>query len=589
MKKAALYARVSSDAQQKEGTIESQVVELKRQITTAGHVLVREYIDDGYSGTLLDRPALKQLRADLRSDAFDTVYFLAADRIARAAAHQTIIVDELLKHGKKITIAGKDYEENPENKFALTVMGAAAEFERAKIIERTTRGRLHWLRMGELSSTGHRIYGYHYLRKTPTSPAALVINEEQAAIVRSIFEMFASGNCGLVTISRFLEGHRIPTRTGRPQWNRDQIKFMLKNETYAGTRYYNRITAATEASREGNQVLRGKWVLRDRAEWIAVNVPAIVPRELFEKVQERLRQHEERYCQPVTRYLLSGLVQCGVCGSRCSSSRRYHKVKRLSGGVSVYHRSVYRCNRRARQYAHDLTQIERCHNSEIGTHILESKVFEMIRETMIDPGKLRGCLDCGRTDDRTTARELARVAKKMSALDEDRRQMIDKYAADQMTGEEYIAANRALDQKLERLVREKAKLAALRSPQHEDFVDASVRQFCATAKARLQAGNTDSDANRQFLLDHVERVIFDRYKVTLVGAVPVQAVSGPSKLPFRIKGTIDIAAIRSEFARRAALEAMRSIVPLSDGSVAATAPKHHALSQPHPRFAEIAV
>ena len=154
MKRAALYARVSSDAQQKEGTIESQLFALKKQIAAAGDVLVKEYIDDGYTGTLLDRPALNQLRADLKSDVFDTVYFLAADRIARAAAHQTIIVDELLKDGKKITIAGKDYEENPENKFALTVMGAANEFERAKIIERTTRGRLHRLRMGQLSSTG---------------------------------------------------------------------------------------------------------------------------------------------------------------------------------------------------------------------------------------------------------------------------------------------------------------------------------------------------------------------------------------------------------------------------------------------------
>ena len=108
----------------------------------------------------MDRPALERMRADLKTDLFDAVYFHSADRIARAAAHQTIIVDELLKHGKKITIAGKDYEENPENKFALTVMGAANEFERAKIIERTTRGRLHRLRMGQLSSTGHRIYGY---------------------------------------------------------------------------------------------------------------------------------------------------------------------------------------------------------------------------------------------------------------------------------------------------------------------------------------------------------------------------------------------------------------------------------------------
>ena len=62
MTKAVLYARVSSDAQQKEGTIESQVAELKRQIAAAGHELVKEYIDDGITGTILERPALEQLR-----------------------------------------------------------------------------------------------------------------------------------------------------------------------------------------------------------------------------------------------------------------------------------------------------------------------------------------------------------------------------------------------------------------------------------------------------------------------------------------------------------------------------------------------
>src|SRR5215468_6892853 len=83
MTKAALYARVSTDAQQKEGTIESQLVELRRQIKVAGHVLAEEYIDDGYTGTLLDRPALNRMRADLKTDRFDRIYFLAADRIAR--------------------------------------------------------------------------------------------------------------------------------------------------------------------------------------------------------------------------------------------------------------------------------------------------------------------------------------------------------------------------------------------------------------------------------------------------------------------------------------------------------------------------
>jgi hypothetical protein len=101
------------------------------------------------------------------------------------------------------------------------------------------------------------------------------------------------------------------------------------------------------------------------------------------------------------------------------------------------------------------------------------------------------------------------------------------------------------DRDLERLSREKAELiAALRSPLHEDFVDASVRQFCASANARLQAC-ANFDAKRQFLVGHVERVIYNRYKVTIAGSVPVQPAPGESKLQFRIEGEIDRKAVRS--------------------------------------------
>jgi DNA invertase Pin-like site-specific DNA recombinase len=573
MTKAALYARVSTDAQQKEGTIESQLVELRKQVAAAGHELVEEYIDDGCTGMVLDRPALNRMRADLKTDRFDRIYFLAADRIAREVEYQRIIVGELLKRGKQITINGKEYVQNPENKLTLTMLGAFAEFERAKIIERTTRGRLHRLRMGEMSSNGHRIFGYHYVKKTSTAPATLAINEEQAAVVRSIFEMFASGNYGLVTISRRLEERRILTATGRQRWDNDRIKSILKNETYTGTRYFNRIMHATDANREGKKVVRGKLIFRDRPDWIAVSVPAIVSRELFDLVQDKLRHHDARYCQPVTHYLLSGLVQCGVCGSGCSSFRGWRTLVHPSGKVSVYHYAAYRCNRRARENNHDRTQIERCENSVISTHILEGHVFEMIRETMLDPGKLRGCIGSGAgMDDLSTARELARAAQKIGALDQERRELISRYAADQMTGEEYIAANRALDDKLERLVRAKTKLAAaLQSTHHEDFVDASVRQFCATAKARLQACS-DLDANRQFLVDHIERVTYNRYHVTIAGFIPVRTESRENKLPFRIEGKINIAAIRTNSCRRAALAVMRSLPAVSDTATAEDRP-----------------
>jgi len=107
MTKAALYARVSADKQRLEGTIESQVAELKRQIALAGHVLVKEYIDDGYTGTVMDRPALEQLRTDLKTDAFDAIYFLCADRIAREVSYQNIIIAEIIKYRKQIIIRAR--------------------------------------------------------------------------------------------------------------------------------------------------------------------------------------------------------------------------------------------------------------------------------------------------------------------------------------------------------------------------------------------------------------------------------------------------------------------------------------------------
>ena len=121
MTKAALYARVSSERQKQEQTIESQVVELKRQIVAAGHVLVKEYIDDGYSGAEMDRPGLEQLRKELKGDTFDAIYFLCADRIAREASYQNIIISEFVKHRKQIIISGKDYVADPENKFTIVV------------------------------------------------------------------------------------------------------------------------------------------------------------------------------------------------------------------------------------------------------------------------------------------------------------------------------------------------------------------------------------------------------------------------------------------------------------------------------------
>jgi len=239
MKKAVLYARVSSDLQRKEKTIESQIIALKKQVASAGDILVKEYIDDGYSGARLDRPALDQLRKDLKTNLFETIYFLNSDRIARDVTYQNLIIGEILKAKKQIIINGKDYVHNPENKFTLTVLGAVAELERAKIIERVTRGKQLRLAQSELLGAGANTFGYDFTRRTPTSPAKLTINKTR--IVRYIFARYARGNCGMNQISRSLEDMGALTKTGKRVWTYSKLHVLLCNPTYTGVKYFNKM------------------------------------------------------------------------------------------------------------------------------------------------------------------------------------------------------------------------------------------------------------------------------------------------------------------------------------------------------------
>jgi site-specific DNA recombinase len=342
---------------------------------------VKEYIDDGYSGADMDRPGLEQMRQDLKADVFDRIYFLCNDRIAREVAHQLIIVDELRRHAKRIIINGRDYEENPENKLSLTMFGAFAEFERAKILERSKRGKLHRLRSGQVLGQGMSPYGYDYVSRTSTSNATLLVNEREAAIVRHIFEAFADGTpiCG---IARSLERQGIPTRLGRTLWDSTHLKTILQRHTYAGTRYYNTVTTITEPCGNGSGKRRRTYLPKDQSEWIGVKVPAIISPELFEKVQEKLRQNRGRYRRPPVQHLLGNLLQCGECGGAMFSYNRYYTRMTKEPRLGVYHKAAYTCIWRRRALAHDGGAVEKCHNSEIATHILESKVWELVHTSV---------------------------------------------------------------------------------------------------------------------------------------------------------------------------------------------------------------
>jgi DNA invertase Pin-like site-specific DNA recombinase len=532
MKRAALYARVSGDLQAKEGTIESQVLVLQKQIAAAGHVLVKEYIDNGFSGPRFDRPALTEMRKDVKTDVFDVIYFHDADRIAREVTIQTIIIEEILKHRKQLIINGKDYVKNPENKFTLTVLGAVAELERAKIIERVTRGKQLRLAQGQLLGCGVHTFGYDYIRKTPTSRPQMIINEREAEVVRYLFETYAGEQIGLDRIAKRLEDMQAITKTGKKLWRRSFLKTVLCNETYLGVKYFNKMRTIREYANPIYDIKHStkKNIKRSREDWIGVDVPAIISQELFDRVQERLKANRKRYRNPRQPQLLSTLVRCGCCGGSMYAYRRWERSKR-KGPPCVQHSMAYKCNWRFRQQLHSKnSQINRCTNPEIKGSLLEGRVLAMVKEVMLDPAKLRECMDFFREDAHAAElrlkREVKAIGGRLEALHEQKRRIIDIYASGDLSRDGYVDKNRELDGMIETLNARNKELAdntvLLRKT---GAIDTAIAQYCEGARVRFNKCS-DASSMRAFMLRYVEKVVYLKGKVSLYGRVPVRHEQG---------------------------------------------------------------
>ena len=187
---AALYARVSSDQQAHGGTIASQVASLRERIVADGTQLEPEHVflDEGYSGASLPRPALERLRDAASAGAVDRLYVHSPDRLARRYAYQVLLIEELRRVGVEIVFLNRPIGGSAEDDLLLQVQGMIAEYERAKILERGRRGRRHAARSGSVSAFCAAPFGYRYIAKAAGGGVArFEMVEEEARTVRQIF------------------------------------------------------------------------------------------------------------------------------------------------------------------------------------------------------------------------------------------------------------------------------------------------------------------------------------------------------------------------------------------------------------------
>ncbi|MEK5161215.1 recombinase family protein [Paenibacillus sp. FSL R5-0527] len=442
VRKVAIYSRVSTEDQAENGySIDAQLDTLRKYCELYGNEVVGEYVDRGVSGkSIKGRYELQRLLKDAEEAKFDEVIVWKFNRMARKNIDLLHIVDLLEKNN----IAFRSFSENfdtgtPMGRFALQMMGAVGELERNTIVDNVKMGHRQRAKTGR--HNGKVPLGYKVIEGKGDSrenKSVVVVVEEEAAIVRYIFEQYASGH-GLKTIANQLNhrGHR--TKTGKP-FSTTAIRDLLDNPMFIGKIRYNRYENWAERRRKG---ISNEPILVDG------NHPPIITEELWDKVK-LLRK--KKGSLPKKRfegeYLLTGLIRCPECGAAMTASRT---INRSKDGTKIT-RMYYSCGRFRSQGS------SVCHANSIRKHEAEQAVTSRIREAAVNPKVLQRVVK--RVNEHRSGRakplrdELVAIQTRISKLEEKKRKYLELYEMNDIDrnlfSERLILLNKELDIELAR-------------------------------------------------------------------------------------------------------------------------------------------
>jgi site-specific DNA recombinase len=519
--RAALYARVSTDKQEREETIASQVDLLQQTAQARGYEVLpgNLFIADGVSGTRLDRPALERLRDLAAEGAFEVVLVTAPDRLARRYAYQVVLVDELTRQGCEVVFVQQSLGASPAEQMLLQMQGVFAEYERALIHERTRRGQLFAARPGRVN-WGNPPYGYTYIRKTPTTPQHVVINEGEAESGRQVYRWCVEEQLSSYAIHQRLTAQGSPPRKASPRgWAQSSVIEMLRDSLYKGEAYYNRTQPGDVRRPHGRRGLKDRHpgngqgrARRPQTEWIPGRVPAIIDPETWARAQGQLARNRERAQRNNTQhpYLLRSLLVCGRCG------RRMVGTWRAQGGR-------YICALRTPRYVPGA-----CTGRSLSATVIEACVWAHVQAMLADPAVLRTQYAQGRGDpavDIRAEQERVRLERKLAALDREVTRLVDAYQAEVIELTELAERRRRIEghgRMLRERVREIAQQRSERSAELRllEGVDA----FCTSVREAME--EPSFTVQQKVLQLVVNRIVVEDNQVIIEHVVP----TGPVRL-----------------------------------------------------------
>jgi site-specific DNA recombinase len=240
---AAISARVSTEDQGKGFSIPTQIDACQQLAAREGYAMPERHVvlDEGLSGTTLDRPGLHRLREPVQSQAIAAVTVMGPDRLSRNLGHQLLLAEALERAGVKLLIVSPPLERGPEGWLFFQMRGALAEYERAKPLERTQRGRLGRAKAGP--PWGQVPFGYRAIRAPHGGRRE--VDAEEAALARRMFAMCLQGR-PTRDIARQLTMERVPTNRDREPrgkhgkglgqgfWSPQRVHQLLRYEGHTG-------------------------------------------------------------------------------------------------------------------------------------------------------------------------------------------------------------------------------------------------------------------------------------------------------------------------------------------------------------------
>lgn len=423
--KCYLYTRVSTEMQADGYSLDAQKQKLKKYAEYQEMVIMGEYSDAGSGKNLAGRPGFLSMLADIeqQKDNIDFVLVFKLSRFGRNAADVLTSLQLMQDYGANLVCTEDGIDSSKDSgKLMISVLSAVAEIERENILVQTMAGRKEKARGGEWNG-GFAPYGYDLI------DGKLVIAQEEAKVIKVIYNQFATTNKGINAIAAYLNNSNEYQKKKRQNGTLDAfsasfVKGVLDNPVYMGKIAFGR------RKNEKVQGERNKFHIVKQQDFPIYNGihEAIVSEELWQAVQEKRKatgfKHEKKYSLGHAN-ILSGILRCPLCGAAM-----YGNVNRKKKSDGTYYRDYYyyACKHRLRVDGHQCDYKKQWSQvkideavAEIITKLVHNEKFEQaIKDKInskIDTGELEVELENLKTEQRQKIGARTKLEQQMDSLD----------------------------------------------------------------------------------------------------------------------------------------------------------------------------